>query len=194
MQDLKLKFKGGRDYIHGPDIFNVMYKQFEDDYNIKPSKSKLLSRKMAKKQLGFTTKKIKNRPFFSVFEAGNKSENIIYYLYELDEKINESIDYDEDDIVDNAIFNYSGKEAKIEAYERYTISEISVALLKKLCTESVSNSVKWIFVEMELTDSISLYTKDHLKITIEKNLGTKMVVASIHMNENKIGTIKFSSK
>ena len=194
MQDLKLKFKGERDYIHGPDIFNVMYKQFEDDYNIRPSKSKLLSRKMAKKQLGFTTKKIENHPFFSVFEAANKSEKIIYYLYELDEKINESIYYDEDDIVDNAIFNYSGKEAKILAYERYTISEISVALLKKLCTESVSNSVKWIFIEMELTNSISLYTKDCLKITIEKNLGTKMVVASIHVNENKIGTIKFSSK
>lgn len=194
MKTLHNHYKSHRKYVHGPDIYNVMYEVFENEFNGIPSSSKLSSRKLAQNNLAYTRSKSPGNTVYSIFEASTDDENIVYYLYETDVKITSHVEYDESDIVENAQFNLKSKEGNIFNYNRYSISEISVALLKELCNKIISNSVKWIFVQIHFSQPVAIYTREPIKVTIEKNIGNKMVVGSIALNGREIGGLKFSSK
>jgi len=193
MKLLEFEFKGDRKYIHGPDIFNRAYKEAEADLGGTLNSVKLSCRSMAKTNLFWTKELYQEKEVMSIFDVENSGLKTKYYLYAAKSVIENSYPYFETDIIENSVFDYESNVASIKNYDRYSVSEISVALLKELCKHSISNSVKWIFVGLDIKFPIELFTLNTIEVEIEKNIGTKMVVAILIIVSKIIGNMKFSS-
>ncbi|MEO9884441.1 MAG: hypothetical protein ABJR05_10035 [Balneola sp.] len=193
MKILEFEFKDDRNYVHGPDIFNKAYTEAKAELGSSLDTVKLSCRAMANTNLYFSTKFYSEREIMSIFEVTNSKNKIKYYLYSADSVIDKSKPYHESDIVKNSVFDHQKKIANIKNYSRYSISEVSVALLKELCKHIISNDVKWVFVGLDVKSPMELYTESNIEVKIEKNIGTKMVVARVKVGTEVIGNMKFSS-
>lgn len=194
MKKLDCFYKGSRTYIHAPDIYKEMIQVFQSEFDSTPKTSKLSFRKIAHNQLAYSRSKLAGKSICSTFEASGKDSAVVYFLYETDALISTRQEYNEADIVKNGDIDVDKKEAIIEKYDRYSVLEISVALFKELCNILISNSVKWTFVEVNFHEEIPLYSKESIKVTFLKNIGTKMVISTISMDDKNVGILKFSSR
>lgn len=194
MRITDFSFKGNRKYIHGPDILNNFYQEMKEEYGVYPETSSLMIRKMSFNQLDIHEHKLPNQPASCVFEAASNDNNVKYYLYESDQKVDRKRDYDENDIVIHAHIDPGQEMGMIRNYDRYSLSEISVAILKELCNSHIDHSVKWILVDILYICEVPLYTSEEIRVTLDKHIGTKMVVSSIYLNDQKVGRLKFSSR
>lgn len=194
MEILDFSYKGHRQYIHGPDLFNTLYQACYNQYGIFPETSHLSIRRMFTHQVEVLGTRIPDCALIGIFEATLSGNQVKYYLYESEKEVTQRRDYDEKDIVLHSQSEPEQGWAQIRDYNRYSCTEISVALLKDLCQSQIDNSVKWTMVDISYTSEMPLYTSEVIKITLDKNIGTKMIVSSIYLNGHKVGQLKFSSK
>ncbi|MBO6792760.1 MAG: hypothetical protein JJ895_02525 [Balneolaceae bacterium] len=191
MKEIEFKFKGNRRYVHGPDIFYAICDHITEIENKVPTSVKLVSKHLSEKQLFFKDEILDNLAIQSTadYTIGNEKKRL--YSYESSDEVINSIDYDEPDIVNNASF--SGFVGTIVNYSRYNVAEISVAILKEICNRTITDTVKWVFVGLELETKTNKNTTEEIKIELIKHLGTKMVVSNIYIDSIKVGQLKFSS-
>ena len=187
-------YKGHRKYVHGPDLFNTLYQACHDRYGLYPATAHLSIRQMFTHQINVLENRLPDQTLIGFFEATFPDGQIKYYLYESDKAVTQKRDYEENDIVLHAQLDPDQGWAMIRDYDRYSFTEISVALLKELCQSQIDGSVKWTMVDISYTSEVPLYTSETIKITLDKNIGTKMVVSSLYLNDHKVGRLKFSSK
>ena len=189
--DTKFKFKENRRYVHGPDIFYAVSRYIEKIEGKKPGIIKLVSKHITEHQLYVSETALDNKTVQSLVNYSIDDLNKKLFIYESDVEVTDIKEYDESDIVEHS--EIEGFTGIIKNYSRYSVAEISVAVLKEICNLSISNEVKWVFVGLELDSRIEENTTKQVKIVLTKNLGTKMVVSDIYLDSDCVGQLKFSS-
>ncbi len=189
---LDFDFKGERDYIQGPDIYNFVNKEVQKKFGMESYVTSISYKGFFKSQI-----------LMSIGETSqNDSESIGSFKFR---SIDGSIKcgelresnvsptgrkpYNEENILKNSQIEdkciFQRKRAGFSSLEEI------VSLTKALHNKLFPSDKKWIFVQLELNKPIneieSLY-----KVHLKKNLGNKYTRSTIEENGNEIGWIGFS--
>ncbi|QHT69582.1 hypothetical protein GXP67_24510 [Rhodocytophaga rosea] len=185
-------FKGDRNYVQGPDIFDEALKfillKFGEIRNIK-----YVAHKMLHHNAVLIVSSEKGEPDSNsiiTFEVGN----LRYYASVINnfKQIKCKQDFSETEIQASSIIEQS----KISLFNNlnYSFSEIIVSM-NKYYLQKMSDAVgKWIITKLELSD-ISFYNNVyHKKISLElvKNFNNMLTKSSIYIDGKQVGAIYFS--
>lgn len=178
--------------MHGPDIYNFMLANVVQRYGSFPQELTLTMNQMATRDCRF----IDNQ------DSVEKEEEVVakirvkyndnlktYSLVETSDEITDYIDYDEENMVGNAVIEESSIIFKNNS--PYSLMEIVVALNKKLLTYSLEKykNCKWIFVRVDIFSDVENASDFYLSIASVSNKG--LVKSEIIVNEVRIGHIYF---
>jgi len=194
---LKLSYKGDRQYLQGPDIYNAVTRIVSGrNPSIVFNRIKMVFHKIAHNQCKLTygnysvlEQMPKNINVEVIFIA--PSTHIIGWLVETAEHVIERISYPEDGIVKKT--SIEGKIITIGGEIPFTPIEILVAMTKQLhMTLYPVKTGRWIFTRLELNRLLTISDASKFKVEIEKNLNNRLTKGSIHSGEEMLGYIYFS--
>jgi hypothetical protein len=194
---LKLAYKGDRDYLQGPDIYNAVTRIVSgENPRIVFNKIKMAFHKIAHNQCKLTygnylmlDQMPKDINVDVNFIA--PSSHLVGWLVETDEPVIERVPYPEEDIVKKT--SIDGKRITIEGEVQFTPIEILVAMTKQLHkTLYPIKAGRWIFTRIELNRLLTISDAAKFKVEIEKNLNNRLTKGSIHSGEEMLGHIYFS--
>lgn len=186
-QLLKFQFKGGRNYIHGTDIFNSLIRATRAKKNI---------------CLVFHKQIFNNLILEPVDTALSDNKYAVYFYYDqggieqcvgLREDDFSSVEgrypYDENDVVKG--YQYSDSVLSLSRLNEYSFIEHIVSMNKKLLQlEHGESSTKWAFAKLELSELPAPI--DTLAIEFVKNIGKRLTKSLIYVNGEELGAIYFS--
>lgn len=194
---LRLAYKGDRNYLQGPDIYNAVTRVVsERNPNIEFNRIKIVFHKLARNQCKMTFGN------YSLLEKMPKDINaevrfispnsdIIGWLVETDEPVIDRIPYPEEDIVKQT--SIEGNIITIEGEIQFSPIEILVAMTKRLHMILYPiKTGKWIVTRLELSRLLTIYDASKFKVEIERNLNNRLTKGSIHSGEEMLGYIYFS--
>lgn len=202
VKSLKFKYKGGRDYVHGTDVFIQMIDGIKKKYDINDNKVDIDMSiyKVTKNCVDIyevSNSKIDLKPniVFNITDNNNVKET--FFLVENDEPVTERYEYPEDKIISSANFDAGTKTISTLGLGDFDFIENVVALNKGLLGYLYNDSTlrgKWYFTKVRLrnfdfSDTINFST---LEISLKKNLDFKLTDSEIKLNGNTIGNIYFS--
>jgi len=186
-------FKGNRNYVQGPDLFNEMMVGFPEN---KPSK------------IRFSAHGFLNVPSCSLFISSSKME--IDELEEINTRCQLSLgeetlwmalaggeeggevsrqDYDEAKVVSRCALD--GKEVWLKGNSPYTFIETVVSMKKYLLQQLFPDEVgKWVFTRVDLPIFCSA-TAD-LRIVFRHNMNFRLLKSDILVEGEKVGDLYFS--
>jgi hypothetical protein len=191
------RYKGDRNYVHGPDVFDAMLKTVHDYFNNYPNEIK-----------GSFHRFLQNDGIISIYD-NNKSINykIIFAFFSIilneasykivitaaKNKVCLSYDYDEHKILEN-MECYDG-EIKMILKSSYTYMEQIVAMTKKLhLTFYPLDDKNWLITKIHLIDAIDpvIFPGHMLSIKTEKNFHYRLTQNTIFLDDKFVGRIWFS--
>ena len=194
---LKLAYKGDRNYLQGPDIYNAVTRIVSGrNPSIVFNRIKMVFHKLARNQCKLTYGN------YSALEQMPKNINaevsfiapsfhIIGWLVETDEHIIDRIPYPEEDIVKQT--SIEGNIITIEGEVQFTPIEILVSMTKHLHMSLYPiKAGRWIITRLELNRLLTIFDASKFKVEIEKNLNNRLTRGSIHSGEEMLGYIYFS--
>ncbi|MDO9536872.1 MAG: hypothetical protein Q7J68_00955 [Thermoplasmata archaeon] len=194
---LRLAYKGDRDYLQGPDIYNAVTRIIsERNPNIEFNRIKIVFHKLARNQCKMT---FGNQSVLGKMPKDINAEvrfispisDVIGWLVETDEHIIDRIPYPEEDIVKHT--SIDGNSITIEGEVQFTPIEILVAMTKHLhMVLYPTKAGKWIVTRLDLTRLLTIFDASRFKVEIEKNLNNRLTKGSIHSGEEMLGYIYFS--
>jgi hypothetical protein len=192
---LDFKFKGERDYIHGTDIYSEITQYLSKAY--KPADIDLSFHKVVKNNLigelySITEVGSKIIDPVSVFKFTNNSNKYIIKLTEGSSIVKERYEYNEDKLVESAIFKEDEKSITLHSSPYYTNIEKVVALNKALLNKLFFDSGKWYFTRITIENDINKENVDMIKIQLTKNIGSKITKSIILFDDKERGYIYFS--
>ncbi|RMH48355.1 MAG: hypothetical protein D6694_00610 [Gammaproteobacteria bacterium] len=190
---LTLKFKGGRDYLQGPDIYNAVNQAIRKVMGNSFFVSHIEYRSFARRQIDVCILADDHEVTgdqMGRFKAMNKSGQMIGgILVQSDRDICGRYDYHEEKIISRSVWG----DASISQLERggYSSIEEIVALTKALHYKLLPSVKKWVFVQLALTRPLK-ETADSYSIALKQNLGGRYTRSSIVEDGVEIGWIGFS--
>jgi uncharacterized membrane protein len=188
---LDFVFKGSRNYIQGPDIFDAALKKIENDFEtIKDIKYS--SHDWIKNNADLIldpSYEISN--YNSIISFVSDKINHRAIIIDNGEKINKRVDYSEDYIFDNSKLN--NNEIELIHIKGFSFSELIVSM-NKCYLQSLGFKGKWIVTKLDffcLNDIKNTYNKN-VKICLEKNLKNRLTKSTVYLEKQKIGFIYFT--
>lgn len=195
---LALAFKGGREYLHGTDIFNQI--------------NLLLVREMATKDAyvqHIAFRKLAKRSCYLVFDNDNvyvRDANLIAdvkllspttrasfvaRILESNAPVTQRTLYDEDSIITAAILEDEHRRVFINSGSKYSTIEVIVAITKHLHNSLYAVEVgKWLFGQLDLEKALpSIYS--HIAIETKSLIGNRFTVNGIFVDGDHLGDIRF---
>lgn len=192
---MSFKFKGGRDYIHGTDLYDAMIAQarkdgFDSDGKIQFSIHKMLryqSRLCGGPDPQASAQKEAPAKMKIVSSLGKEWS---YWIEEGSEKIEERYPFNEDEIV--AAGRLEENSISLKASTGFRPIEECVALTKGLHNKIFSEARgKWVFTRLDLDRDFESETIYPLKIENRVFRG-KLTRSLISFNNRNSGSIYFS--
>lgn len=191
------KFKGGRSYVHGTDIYDSMLEMVLDYFGEYPHSVK-----------GSFHGLLENNGIFRIYESGKPlgdeqlfalfsiimKENM-YQLILLDAGTPISLfyEYDEQKVLENMALK--DETVTMQFKSTYTYIEQIVSMTKKLhMTIYPEAKGKWLFTKVHIYDVVdpTLYSGKVIAVRLIKNFQNKLTQCSIKLNDHPIGSIFFS--
>lgn len=196
---LKFRFKGHRNYVQGPDIYNAVVAQIEKIYTHQTlQKIKLTFHTIVSKQCDMFLRKPEEqltRPDKTVAEfiAHINNKQLQAWLVETEQTIEDRYEYDEKHITDKCVID--GKKITIMGDSGYSPIEVVVAMNKHLHLNLISvDGIKWLFTRLELSRLLQKTDASKLTIELKQNFGNnKLTKSAIYINDENIGNIYFSA-
>lgn len=194
-KNINFQFKGLRNYIQGPDIFNAMIGAFDAERPITNIK--------------FTANSFTSTPACAVLISADRSD--LEALADVHAKCNLFIDgqpywaalvedasreievtrseYDEEQII--SICKIDGNSIFLSAKSPYTFIETIVSMYKFLLTKLFSEvKGKWIFTRVDL--NFNCVETNALEVRFKHNLNYKLLKSEIYLGPARIGDLYFS--
>lgn len=195
--NLRLPYKGDRDYLHGTDIYNAVTCIISGSTpGTVFNRIKMAFHKVARNQCKLTYGNhsvLQQMPKELNAEVSfiAPSSHLIGWLVETDEPVIERIAYPEEDIVKKT--SIEGKVITIMGEVQFTPIEILVAMTKRLHMKLYPIKVgRWFFTRLDLNRLLTISDASKLKVEIDKNLNNRLTKGSIHSGEEMLGYIYFS--
>lgn len=194
--DLQFKFKGGRRYVHGTDIYTTVVEKLKgglDIVDIDLSFHKIITSQLKGELLPADVKSGNTESPAAIFKFKTaRSETFIVRLFETGKAVTDEYPYDEDTIVDAAVTDPEGKNIELSTPLPYRTIEKVVALNKGLLNKLFTDSGKWYFTRITAFKDIETEQLSTIKITLEKNIGSKITKSLIEFDNRPVGYIYFS--
>lgn len=192
-------FKGSRDYVHGPDMFNKIIELNKERFNgADIIDIDMTVRSIARTNMDmFELQSFKNNSSTSIkanFTMHVDGNRIDLLLVENGGAIDCGYEYNEEEIEHKAIVNFEEKTVTLTNFSKYTLIEKIVAVNKKLLNLLFPNhGGKWYFTKIKLRE-FDLNTPDSatIKLIFKKNMDFKLTDTIIMVDERQIGNIYFS--
>jgi len=191
------KFKGGRSYVHGTDIYDSMLEMVLDYFGECPDSVK-----------GSFHGLLENNGIFRVYESGEplgderlfalfsilmKENTYQLVLLDAGTSISLSYEYDEQKVLKNIVLK--DETITMPFKSTYTYIEQIVSMTKKLhMTIYPEAKGKWLFTKVHIYDVVdpTLYSGKVIAVRLIKNFQNKLTQCSIKLNNYPIGSIFFS--
>jgi len=190
--DSAFGFKGGRDYVHGTDMFNCLEEMIADGLDSKAWITRLIIRNMARTQCAIV---IGEKPPAGMaanvtFSVSNGGEILPGYLYETGDPVIDNIPYDEDGIVQTASIADDTIIQKTKS--QYSPIEEIVALKKALSYRLFPDpDGKWVFMRLDLSTPLRDVANSLYSIRLSKILGKRATISDILVDNEPVGQIHF---
>lgn len=182
-------YKGGRDYVHGTDIFNELSHFVGDVPTID-----CVFHGIARQQLIFSdrappeTREIK---VVCIYEKCNKIVRV--YGTEREKIIDCHYDFPEDEILNGCELDPVEKHIVLLDKSRFSFIENVVAMNKKLLkTLFDAKSGKWFLVRIKLDNGSWKQCEPGLTVRFSVNFNFRLIRSDILYNQSKLGEIYFS--
>lgn len=195
--DLKFCFKGSRNYVQGPDIFDKVLEKLKNDFELKKLKKiKYAAHTMLYNNAKlFVTNSFRKKDFNiinSIVTFNLKNEKFYAVVCETEEKISCKVDYSEE-----IVRNHSKINDKIITFENIlddSLTEIIVSMNKFYLQEAVTKSGKWIVTQFEYNDLINYFDIKNkvLKLELLSNFNNKLTKSKVFLDNNLVGYLYFS--
>lgn len=191
---LILPYKGGRDYIHGTDIYNSVLNYFRHQVEF-PSHShvKFSFHGVSRNQpdLSFRTSEEPNvrdgrvRALFSI------GDNINGCLIESDRVVDKFMPYEERDTYREG--KLAGSVARAVTVSQFSTIEALVSLTKHLHIEMFPSEASWLFTKLDLKKPLEDGGGKKIRLKLIQNLGRRLTKTLVVLDEEEYGFIYFST-
>jgi hypothetical protein len=187
-----LKFKGGRNYVQGPDILEEVCRAvlsgdpYASDFDIH------FHRRIDRQLKIVDESSIQNLSPAVVcsYTSGTIKKKI--FLCESDEEVNKRCEYDEEAIIKNIVVDSKGKSCTLLATTNHLNFEIWVAMVKKLHqTIFPGQSGKWLFVRSKFGKYYPEVVKGPITAILVTNLFNKYTKSNIFIKGQMLAEIHF---
>ena len=192
--DLSFRFKGGRDYVHGTDIFNEMMGLADRLGVSNTGQVQMAIHRMMREQLTayWVEDEMIQEPAV-VFTFGVGEDRQVFALKENGKPVSERYPYDEDSIVTDATI--SDEEILHSGISSIDFSNIEkVVALNKGHLQALfnENSGKWIFSKISVNGELMGKDPERIKLVLKKRIGLRLTKTNILFDDQPIGDIFFS--
>jgi len=194
---MSFRFKGNRDYIHGPDIYNEMIRSVATHYGRDGlGKLRLTMRKFATKQCDMTFGDLQDTPLISkrivselIIDTDRGRE--MFRLVETDKPIHERYNFDES-LIEN-ISKIDNHRIILAQDSGYSEIEIAVSLTKQLHNNFFpSDNARWIVTMVDLDKPLSKQYGAISSVKFEQGFGDRLTRSQIMSGDTILGRIYFS--
>ncbi|MFZ2446371.1 MAG: hypothetical protein WAW37_08435 [Syntrophobacteraceae bacterium] len=195
--ELPFRFKGNRDYIHGPDIYNDVVREIRslhtiDSIELIRIKMKRMGRKQCQLIVGDIGGKLKipSDALAEIF-VRTPSGDLSAYLLETDARITRRQDYDEDGM--QALCRMEGNTVSIDGSPAYSPVEVAVAMTKMLHQRLFPDPKgKWIVTQFELSGIFDAEDSSRLVVQLLHNFHNALTKSALRVGGAERGHIYFS--
>lgn len=198
VDDLGLRFKGERQYIHGTDIIGAILDITSTKFNSYPDELSGsfhgLLQKQGSARVYSEDYVVEPIDYQAQFKFVIKGKRYRIEIFATDMNVVLSYPYYESDVLCGSSIN--GKTISMAHKEKYTYIEQIVALTKKLHHEVYLNvKDKWLFSKIKLNSHTAPNDYQEKKIAIKalKNMGNKLSQCAIMVDDFSIGQIYFTA-
>lgn len=196
-ESLEFCFKGSRNYVQGPDIFDLVIEKlklyFDLDLitNIKYSAHEMLLTNADMIILdSFDKNNYKKMNSIITFEIGSQKYYVVVIANE--NKIECSNNYSEEVIRTNSII--SDSKINFNNILEDSITELIVSMNKYYLQETVTKNGKWIVTKFEYSNlkDLKKIKNKNLELELKSNFNNKLTKSVITIDNESIGYIYFS--
>jgi hypothetical protein len=197
-ENLCLAYKGDRNYVYGPDIFNSVFSVIQKNFNISQvSNIDFSVHQMIYSGLSFQLykgEKPNENDGQALIKFTVEHNNYYGIIKENGKSIIERTEYLEDEIFKYSQLNENDNciSLKNKSFE-YPVLDLLTSLNKRLLTVTRPDIIgKWIFVRVQTSINPNMLREEGLKISLEKMFSTKYTKSAFWINRKKIGYLYFS--
>ncbi|WP_340111711.1 hypothetical protein [Maribellus mangrovi] len=194
-ESIEVSFKGQRNYVQGPDIFNKVTDILAQK-KIHFLSISMTFNKMARTNIDLYLSDQKdslNKEHNAYFEV-IKDENVSLFgsIVENGDPITSRNEYPEEEIFSLAKINKDSQTISLLETVEYSNTEIIVSLNKRLLQQLYPDKKgKWLFTRFEVSGDITNSYKDMVLI-LKKNMNFKLTKTEILLDGESVGFIYFS--
>jgi len=195
--NLEFCFKGTRNYVQGPDIFDAVIKKIENDYSIAQMKDiKYAAHDMLLTNANLIIVEKFNKNDYKLINSviTFKIDNKKYYgvVIENINKIECIQEYTEEIVRAKSVIN--GSKVIFENILDDSLSELIVSMNKYFLQQTVPDNGKWIVTKFEYANLIDIMSITNKKISLEitNNFNNKLTKSTIRVDNYIVGYLYFS--
>ncbi len=195
--NLEFCFKGSRNYVQGPDIFEAVVEKLKLDFDIhNVTDIKYSAHEMLHTNAEMIVSENFNNNDFekinSVITFKKNDTKCYVVIVENGDKIECSTDYSEEIVRTKSIINKNIITFANELED--SITEIVVSMNKYFLQETVTKNGKWIVTKFEYKELVNLEDiKDkELKLELTNNFNNKLTKSTIFVDDVAVGYLYFS--
>ncbi len=195
-QMLKFRYKGKREYVHGPCMYKEISELIAPRINQSPGVFKMAMHALIRHQCRIIFGEV-GEPLPSVahpsaeFSFSGREKGLLGWLVETDEPVVDRYPYPEDDIV--KVSHVEDKIIKIHQEVPFHPIEVLVAINKHLLLMLFPNAKgKWLFTRLELNRLLREDDKTKFEVRLAQNFAFRMTKSLVIVDGGIIGHIYFS--
>lgn len=195
--DLNFRYKGGRDYVHGTDMYNTIVERISAaNPEVAGGTFTMTIHDIVRGQCqlvysDWTAQALKPENSKVEFSFASGATRIIGWLVETAEAVTERYEYPESEIIQKCFVD--GKTVKIDSETPYSAIEVLVAINKHLHLSVLQNAVgKWFFTRLELERLLRPEDASRFQLELVKNMHNRLTKSEILSDGRRIGHIFFS--
>ena len=194
--ELKFKFRGNRNYIHGPDIYRALSSLVPDEVKANAASVQLSCNSMMNQNAIATLEWSKEGVADSIFTVKSKYNEVtpfVLYISAVEEDPEGRIPYDEDKATDGWVFSEEECSAElIDPNPEYTVLQTIVAINKSFLSQLNGNPQgKWIFARIKGNGFFPTTCKS-IRLLSKPTRSLRLVRSKIEIDGEPFGEIYFS--
>ncbi|WP_424963020.1 hypothetical protein [Ekhidna sp.] len=191
-KELTFQFKGERNYIQGPDIFDLSMNFLADEY---PSivRTRYSAHKMLHSNADIIVTDERIKEYHSLISFESNGDSRIAYIIGNNKSVKDRRIFDETKIWSGV--KMSEDQISRALMKEHSLSELAVSLMKKLCQETIDSQIKWIVTKIEFKNYNEVAESSYSIMTIKITSSHKGRLAKslIICDDKVIGQLLFSA-
>jgi hypothetical protein len=195
---MRFRYKGGRNYVHGTDMYNTFVAQIQTLHPLTTTSAiKLVIHRFGHKQcemiIGEPNSQLsKPEQAFAEFSVETAHGVVKALLVETDQPITERYEYHEDRIEEACSIHQ--EKIVVEKDSGYSAIEVVVAMNKKLHNHLFPlSSERWVFTRLDLIRPLLETDTGHLMLQFLHSFSRKLTKTAIYVGKDTVGHIYFSA-